>query len=150
MPACAVLRRVRRLCEKTENRQKSSKNRSDGPARPRRAQTTRIFRSRRRIGVEINCLGALPDAPEHPQKSVLFSQGHFLGLSGRSRDRPCRFQGAPESLPARSRRPQGVPRGSWNRFRLDFGCPRESRDRFYTDFCVEPFGETLGKFSEDA
>ena len=107
--------------EKTENRQTSSKNRSDGPARPRRATKTRSFRSRRRISVEINCLGAPPDAPGHSEKALVFHKGTFWDSLG-----------APEALPGRI---GDAPDRAWKLLGR-FGLPRDAPER--------DFGSILG------
>ena len=75
--------------EKAKNQRKSSRNRSDRPARTSRAKKTRFFRSRWRIGVDFNCLGALPGAPGPPKSIFCFHKDIFEdspGTPGTARD----------------------------------------------------------------
>ena len=114
--ACAVLRRVRRLCEKTENRQKSTKNRFDNALQTGRATKTRFVRSRARLGVEFGRLGALLNAPGR----TFWRPGVPLvipwALPGRAGDAPRRSRDAPKTPSGRSWTPRGVPRVSRQRF----------------------------------
>ena len=117
--------------EKTENRQTSSKNCSDGPARPSRATKTRFFRSRRRISVEINCLGALPGAPGHSEKAPVFHRDTFW-------DSP----GAPGALPGRI---EDAPDRAWELL-VRFGVPRDAPERDFGSILGAP-ESPRGRFS---
>ena len=52
LPAGAVLQRIRRLCKKNENQQKSAENRIDDALRTSRTKKIRCFRSQTRLGVD--------------------------------------------------------------------------------------------------
>ena len=100
------------LCEKTENRQKSAKNRSDDASRTRSARTTRFFRPRMRLGVDFGLLGALPDAPGRPFWRPGAPLATLRTLPRRAGDAPGRSRDAPETPSGRSWTPRGVRRGS--------------------------------------
>ena len=111
--AGALLRSVYTFSDKPEKRQKSTENRSERPARTSRANKTRFFRFRSRVGVDFHCLGALPDAAGHRKSVSFFLPGRFGGLSGCSWDAPGRSQGASGSLwiiPGSSLSASGCPR----------------------------------------
>ena len=102
----AVLQRVRRLYENAENRQKSSNNRSDGPARPSRAKkldfcapgcestsksiASARFRTSQGIpkklpfftGTLFRTLRALPGRSRGVSESLRLVPGSSLGASG--------------------------------------------------------------------
>ena len=120
------------FCEKNENREKLSKNRSDRPARPSRAKKTRLFRFRRRIRVQINCLGALPGAPGHSEKAPVFHRDTFW-------DSP----GAPGALPGRI---EDAPDRAWELL-VRFGTPRDAPERNFGSILGAP-ERPRGRFSE--
>ena len=66
LPAGAVLQRVRRLCENTENRQKSIENRFDDALRTSSTKKVSFFRSWTRLGVDFG----------RRSRANLMSQGH--------------------------------------------------------------------------
>ena len=122
------------LCEKTENRQKSTKNRSDDASRTRSAKKTRFFRPRMRLGINFGLLGALPDAPGRPFWRPGAPLGTIRTLPQRAGDAPGRSRDPPETPSGRSWKPWCVPRGSRNDFESILGVPRCLRgsisDRF--------------------
>ena len=99
--------------------------------RPTRAKTTRFFRSWRRISVEINCLGALLDAPGHPKKASFFHRDTFW-------DSP----GAPRALPGRI---EDAPDRAWELL-VRFGVPRDAPERDFGSILGAP-GSPRGRFS---
>ena len=105
----AALSRVRRLCRKTNNRRKSTKNRSDNASRTHSAEKTRFFRSRTRLGVDFCLLGMLPGAPGRPFWRPGAPLATLRTLPRRAGDAPGRSRDAPETSSRRSWEPWGVP-----------------------------------------
>ena len=114
--AGAALSRVRRLCRKSENQQKSTKNRSDDALRMSCTKKTRFFRSRTRLGVDFGRLGALPGAPGRHFWRPGAPLATLRALPERAGDAPGRSRDAPETPSGRSCTPRGLPRGSKQRF----------------------------------
>ena len=104
------------LCEKTENRQKSTKNRSDDASRTRSARKTKFFRPRMRLGVNFGRPGTLPGAPGRPFWRPGAPLATLRALPGCAGDAPGCSRDAPETPLGRSWTPRGVRRGSRERF----------------------------------
>ena len=126
--AGAVLSRVRRLCRKTENRSKSTKNRSDGATRTSCVKKARFFRSRTRLGVDFVRLGALPDLPGRSFWRPGAPLGTLRALPGHAGDVPRCIQDAFGTLLGATGRPESIPGPFSTRFWMRF-CAQSGRIR---------------------
>ena len=121
--AGAVLWRVRRLDEKSENRRRLATYRSDIASQTSCTRTTQSVRSRTRLGVDFGRLGVLPGGPGHSVWRPRPLLGTLRALPGRAEDAPRLSRDAPETPSGCSWAPRGVPRVSREQFWIDFGCP---------------------------
>ena len=132
--AGAVLSRVRRLCRKTKNRRRSTKNRSDDASRTRRARKTRFFRSRTRLGVDFGRLSALPSAPGRPFWRPGAPLATLRALPRRAGDAPGRSEMLPRRLRDALGRHGVSGEGPRSNFESILGAPRRLRGSIFDRF----------------
>ena len=106
-----------------------------------RPNKTRFFRSRTRLSVDFDRLGALPDAPGRSFWRPGVPLGILLAFPGRGKDAPGRSRDAPETLPRSIRdalgRHEASRKGPEINFGSILGALRAPRDRFSIDLCDE-------------
>ena len=85
---------------------KSTENRSERASRASRAKNTRLFRSRRRLGIDFGRLEASPGAPGYPFRLPWAALGSLRALPGGGSSEPGSTQDRPTGLFERPSRPK--------------------------------------------